>query len=334
MDKVLEILSQINRHIAKIQELYGKTKIKGDFSIVFRGHSDKSFMLLPTLFRKDENGKFIYQVGKEHVYINEYIKKFPEFSSQPKINVLADMQHYGLPTRLLDWTTNPLIALYFACSGKDTIDKDGSVLFGIKDFHLSPQENLDIAEFISDLASYDRQSFNANIALQDSNLDYRNLTDLVVLYVSNFDRISSKHGALRIPDSDPIKPLLEINENSFSILDKCQAYLRDEKEAPQFVEFLRVINSPYCFINAPAINQRVIAQQGLFQIFAGKHYDGYDNKSYKISLGLEYVIDESEQVIISSSDKADILYVLDKRFNINASTLYLKDKQELINEFK
>lgn len=34
-------------------------------------------------------------------------------------------QHYGLPTRLLDWTYNPLIALYFACCSN--FDKDGIV---------------------------------------------------------------------------------------------------------------------------------------------------------------------------------------------------------------
>ena len=37
-------------------------------------------------------------------------------------------QHYGLPTRLLDVTTNPLVALYFACAEQN--DKDGVVYYG------------------------------------------------------------------------------------------------------------------------------------------------------------------------------------------------------------
>ncbi len=34
------------------------------------------------------------------------------------------MQHYSLPTRLLDLTANPLMALYFAC-GEDTSSAEG-----------------------------------------------------------------------------------------------------------------------------------------------------------------------------------------------------------------
>lgn len=41
---------------------------------------------------------------------------------------LALAQHHGLPTRLMDWTTNALVAFYFACRNGGSEAKDGAVL--------------------------------------------------------------------------------------------------------------------------------------------------------------------------------------------------------------
>ncbi|MFF9237460.1 FRG domain-containing protein [Streptomyces sp. NPDC014801] len=62
-----------------------------------------------------------------------------EVSRPTDFHLLAILQHYGVPTRLLDVTSNPLTALWFACQSASTPDVDGALFaFDITDF---PQYN-------------------------------------------------------------------------------------------------------------------------------------------------------------------------------------------------
>ncbi len=91
----------------------------------YRGHADKDWELLPSIFRTP-NG-----VEKEHLLFHDMVAHEPQSFSECKstLDYLVQMQHYGLPTRLLDMTTNPLVALYFACLEVSIID-NGTTSFG------------------------------------------------------------------------------------------------------------------------------------------------------------------------------------------------------------
>ena len=114
-------ISSVSEFIEKIVQ---RDKEAGT-EIFYRGHADKGWELLPSIFRTP-NG-----VEKEHLLFHDMVAHEPQSFSECKstLDYLVQMQHYGLPTRLLDMTTNPLVALYFACEQVDG-DVSAGVLAG------------------------------------------------------------------------------------------------------------------------------------------------------------------------------------------------------------
>lgn len=99
--------------------------------VVFRGVPDSSFALIPSIGRQREYKSL--SPSQKISYENELLRGFKfrtqsELKYQPKNDWewLALAQHHGLPTRLLDWTTSPLIAAYFAT--KPQLSFDGSLI--------------------------------------------------------------------------------------------------------------------------------------------------------------------------------------------------------------
>lgn len=112
----------------------GWNDILKDRLIYFRGQSNTEFnSVTPSLYRNKE-----LFINENSIFLESTLASADSLIGKSIFEQLALLQHYGQATRILDITSNLLVALFFAVS--DNMDKDGEIyLYDFKEANLTPK---------------------------------------------------------------------------------------------------------------------------------------------------------------------------------------------------
>lgn len=202
-----------------------------DEEIFFRGHGNKEkYKLIPTLFRKHENGSYRY-LPKEDILVRELLTARPaEFSTDKyMLDHLVRMQHYGLPTRLLDVSSNPLVALYFSCSDMES-DTSGNEI---------PGEVIILSTKTSDVKFFDSDKVSC-------------ITCLSLLTDAQKNLLNTELSSEDFKDTDPGKRLLDA-------IKREKPHFQEEIDPKHLKEIL--------FVRGRLTHERISSQSGAFLLF-------------------------------------------------------------------
>ncbi|EJB5293882.1 FRG domain-containing protein [Vibrio cholerae] len=147
-------------------------KLNSEGELYYRGQGYFGFKAQPSIYRNSG------LIENEHRMYREIITKCPNDFQDAKSTFehLVKMQHYFLPSRLLDITKNPLIALFFACSSEE--NDDGEVIiynFSQEDIKFYDSDTVSVianlarrpATFsIEDIKALDKADFNEEEEIQ------------------------------------------------------------------------------------------------------------------------------------------------------------------------
>ena len=255
--------------------------------LYFRGQDAEFWDIEPSVFR---NG----MLSVEHRLMQIPLQKIPiEFKEFHTVfDIMTKYQHYGMCTRLLDLTTNPLVALYFACKKHGAVKyvtEDGEeekepygVIYYTDKYYSSQSTDIEI-QIVSALASYDLEKENT-------------LSD--VLERLYHDRIID-----------------EGTKNNWLV---------------NYGEFVKIIQNNY-MVMPTYTNERLRKQSGVFLLTSLFSFNKENEiKNSVISKAKGKLKEEFSNTCfyISGEDKENILKELDL-YNINEATLFPELEHQL-----
>lgn len=127
--------------ITSLQDFIDWIKCGYKEKVYYRGQASKDWNISPSVFRQNVKYDEHELLSQANLLLWNELKKYPT-----ALEKMVFLQHYGLPTRLLDVTFNPLFALFFACSSNETAD--GAVYMGYRYINECSRVAKLIAEYV------------------------------------------------------------------------------------------------------------------------------------------------------------------------------------------
>jgi len=260
----------------------------GDYHWFFRGQSNATWTVIPNVFRGDK-------LNSEYTMIQNAVRQNPfEFRTLTEFETLTKLQHYGLGTRLLDVTLNPLVAIYFATApmvdyqrGKDKrfkqVEMDGAIFY--------------------------------------KNTPWHSVNELCV-------RIAMTLPFIQLDETTTVESLLA-HLLTHKVIEESEYGLLSSDDYSLFIEY---IQKSY-FIVSTHSNERLVRQSGAFVLPTALRIlndnisvgDRRVQKSY-MSLNGEF---DKDYFIVPSKYKAQIREELDF-FNINEATMFPELEHQMV----
>lgn len=278
-------------------------------SVWFRGQPDYDHKLLPSIFRQGPAYDVSYN---EQRMFDEFKRRYPDQSASHTTTYewLTLMQHYGLPTRLLDWTSNLLVGLYFCCV--NDADRDGAL------YVLDPTYiEMDFSEILEmQLLEKSKSDFFRRLIYRMDHFwnDETKLNGITLRELKSDLFKRARFTGLSTGSKEEFESL-EIMENLPNTVDH-------EGNAMPFIyqDIIRAFSNIAPF-KPPHLNPRIRQQHGFFTFHGGMYIDGQEFISVKDMECHPYLSNSLIKVRVAAESKQKLLKEL-AYSGIKESTLF------------